>query len=70
MLGRETPVEILSVQPWTAHALVAKAYRDRSGIGRNLTIQVLESFDQTGFTRRMGDARRVVAPVERAVGGG
>lgn len=29
VLGRETPVEVLSVQPWTAHALVADAYRDR-----------------------------------------
>lgn len=28
VLGRETPVEILSIQPWTAHALVADAYRD------------------------------------------
>lgn len=27
VLGRDTPVEILSVQPWTAHALVADRYR-------------------------------------------
>ena len=38
----------------------AKAFRDRSGIGRNLTIQVLEYFDATGFTRRIGDTRIVV----------
>ncbi|MEM7253592.1 MAG: selenocysteine-specific translation elongation factor [Pseudomonadota bacterium] len=38
----------------------AKAYRDASGIGRNLTIQVLEYFDQHGFTRRIGDERRLV----------
>ena len=28
MLGAETPVEVLSVQPWKAHALVADTYRD------------------------------------------
>ena len=38
----------------------AKTFRDRSGIGRNLTIQVLEYFDGTGLTRRIGDARIVV----------
>lgn len=38
----------------------ARAYRDASGIGRNLTIQVLEYFDGAGFTRRIGDTRRIV----------
>ena len=38
----------------------AKEYRDRSGIGRNLTIQLLEFFDNLGYTRRIGDERIVV----------
>ena len=38
----------------------AAAYKDRSGIGRNVTIQLLEYFDKVGFTRREGDARRIV----------
>ena len=38
----------------------ARAFRDRSGIGRNLTIQVLEYFDAAGLTRRIGDTRIVV----------
>ena len=38
----------------------AKTFRDRSGIGRNLTIQVLEYFDGAGLTRRIGDSRIVV----------
>ena len=38
----------------------AKTFRDRSGIGRNLTIQVLEYFDAAGLTRRIGDTRIVV----------
>lgn len=28
VLGRDTPIDVLSVQPWTAHALVADRYRD------------------------------------------
>ena len=38
----------------------AAAYKDRSGIGRNVTIQLLEYFDRVGFTRREGDVRRIV----------
>ena len=44
--------------------ITAAAFRDRSGIGRNLTIQVLEFFDRAGLTRRTGDARRVLKPAE------
>lgn len=35
----------------------AAAFKDRSGIGRNLTIEVLEFFDRAGVTRRVGDTR-------------
>ena len=35
----------------------AAAFKDRSGIGRNLTIEVLEYFDRAGVTRRVGDVR-------------
>ena len=38
----------------------AAAFRDRSGIGRNLTIEVLEYLDAVGVTRRTGEARTVV----------
>jgi selenocysteine-specific elongation factor len=38
----------------------AAAFKDRSGIGRNLTIEVLEYLDRIGATRRVGDARVVV----------
>jgi selenocysteine-specific elongation factor len=40
--------------------VTAAAFRDRSGIGRNLTIQVLEFFDDAGLTRRIKDARQVM----------
>jgi selenocysteine-specific elongation factor len=38
----------------------AALFKDRSGIGRNLTIEVLEYLDKIGLTRRVGDARIVV----------
>jgi len=38
----------------------AQAFKDRTGIGRNVAIEVLEYFDKTGLTRREGEARRVL----------
>ncbi len=38
----------------------ARSYRDATGIGRNLTIEVLEYFDTMGLTRRTGETRRVI----------
>jgi selenocysteine-specific elongation factor len=42
------------------HSFTAALFKDRSGIGRNLTIEVLEYLDQIGVTRRVGDARIIV----------
>ena len=41
-------------------AFTAAAFKDRSGIGRNLTIEMLEYLDRIGVTRRDGDARTVL----------
>jgi selenocysteine-specific elongation factor len=41
-------------------SFTAAAFKDRSGIGRNLTIEVLEYLDAIGVTRRVGDARLVL----------
>ena len=43
---------------------VAKAasFRDRTGVGRKVAIQILEFFDRVGFTRRVGDDHRVIQP--------
>jgi selenocysteine-specific elongation factor len=38
-------------------AFTAAAFKDRSGVGRNLTIQILEYLDKMGATRRQGDTR-------------
>ncbi|MDE0054166.1 MAG: SelB C-terminal domain-containing protein, partial [Gammaproteobacteria bacterium] len=37
-----------------------RQFRDASGMGRNVVIEVLEHFDRKGFTYREGDARRIV----------
>jgi selenocysteine-specific elongation factor len=42
-------------------AITAAGFRDRSGIGRNLSIEVLEYFDRIKFTRRVGDAHVITA---------
>jgi selenocysteine-specific elongation factor len=39
----------------------AALFRDRSGIGRNLTIEVLEFFDRAGITRFAGGRRRLAS---------
>ena len=46
----------------------ARTFRDTSGIGRNLTIQVLEYFDAAGLTRRIGDQRIVARRAEDLFG--
>ncbi|HVH81797.1 MAG TPA: selenocysteine-specific translation elongation factor [Stellaceae bacterium] len=48
----------------------AAAFKDRSGVGRNLTIEILEYLDRIGVTRRIGDARMVVADAASALGQG
>ena len=35
-------------------------FRDATGVGRNVVIEVLEHFDRSGFTRRSGDTRTIV----------
>jgi selenocysteine-specific elongation factor len=38
-------------------AFTAATFNDRTGVGRNLTIQILEYLDRIGATRRVGDSR-------------
>jgi selenocysteine-specific elongation factor len=60
-----------------AHVLAAEAeeagftaaeFNKRSGIGRNLTIVVLEYLDAIGVTRRTGDLRHVVRSAQDVMG--
>jgi selenocysteine-specific elongation factor len=45
------------------------AYRDWSGMGRNLSIEILEFFDKVGFTRRIGNEREILKPAAAVFGG-
>jgi selenocysteine-specific elongation factor len=47
-------------------AFTAATFNERSGIGRNLTIQILEYLDKIGITRRTGDTRVVLTGRERS----
>lgn len=38
------------------------AYRDWSGMGRNLSVEILEFFDKLNFTRRIGNEREILKP--------
>jgi selenocysteine-specific elongation factor len=38
----------------------AQMFKDRSGVGRNLSIEILEFLDKIGATRRVGDARIIL----------
>jgi selenocysteine-specific elongation factor len=40
--------------------LSVQSYRDATGIGRNLCIEILEYFDRQGVTRRLGDVRQII----------
>jgi selenocysteine-specific elongation factor len=40
--------------------LTVRAFRDETGIGRNVAIEVLEYFDSKGFTRRQGNDRIIL----------
>lgn len=44
----------------TEEGFTAAAFKDHTGIGRNVSIDLLEYFDRAGLTRRKGDLRRVV----------
>ena len=40
--------------------ITVKQYRDATGIGRNLSIEILEYFDNHGITQRRGDVRKLL----------
>ena len=44
-----------------------RQFRDASGVGRNVVVEVLEHFDRKGFTRRVDDGRRVVGDASRVI---
>jgi selenocysteine-specific elongation factor len=45
-------------------SITVKAFRDQTGIGRNVAIEVLEYFDGRGFTKRQGNDRVILRPFD------
>ena len=43
----------------------AGTFRDAAGLGRNVTIEVLEYFDLSGFTQRDGNTRTIIGDGDR-----
>ena len=63
----ETVLELAGIAQQLAddsddHTFDAAAYRDRSGLGRNLTIELLEFLDRAGITRFHAGRRRMAEP--------
>ncbi|HTZ36832.1 MAG TPA: selenocysteine-specific translation elongation factor [Stellaceae bacterium] len=58
--------ELAAADP--AGAFTAAAFNERSGVGRNLTIEILEYLDRIGVTQRVGDARIVLRDAGSAFG--
>jgi selenocysteine-specific elongation factor len=49
--------------------ITAAQFRDASGLGRNVSIDVLDYFDRVRFTRRVGDARTLLRAAAEAFDG-
>jgi selenocysteine-specific elongation factor len=61
---RSTLATLAAVAQTTAdaqpsHQFTAAQYRDATGIGRSLAIEILEFLDSLGITQRVGDARKM-----------
>jgi selenocysteine-specific elongation factor len=70
---RETVVEMAQIaqdltQTSPTHRFTAADFRDRLNNGRKVAIQILETFDRHGLTRREGDLRYVVKRPEAIFG--
>ena len=72
-------VPLVAVKALAAHAeslarvspegrFTAAEYKNHARIGRNFAIELLEFFDRSGFTERLGDRRRVRRPAIQIFG--
>lgn len=61
MLAELKNIAIETARAAAGGGLDVRAFRDASGIGRNMAIEVLEYFDKIGVTRRRGDVREIRA---------
>ena len=56
--GGEFPASFADISP--EGAFTVATFKERCGLGRNVTIQILEYLDKMGATRRTGDTRIVL----------
>ena len=56
----ESTIEIASRNPETGFSVIQ--FRDHTGIGRNLCVEILEYFDSIGFTKRTENQRAILNP--------
>ena len=77
MCIRDRPSSLVTTLKITAEKLASKSvdglfstsdFRDEVSMGRNFIIDVLEYFDQVGFTTRVGDLRRLRQPISKVLG--
>ena len=75
--NRYVPSTLVTTLKITAEKLASKSvdglfstsdFRDEVRMGRNFIIDVLEYFDQVGFTTRVGDLRRLRQPTSNVLG--
>ncbi len=45
-------------------SFIAAQFRDQAGVNRTLAIEILEVLDRLGVTQRVGDARKLLKPLE------
>ena len=72
-LQPKTLVDLAEIAEITAlenreNILEVRAFRDKTAIGRNMTIEVLEYFDKIKFTRRKGSGREILKPASGVFG--
>jgi len=49
--------------------ITAAEFRNKSGVGRNMAVEILEFFDKAGLTKRDGNLRHIVKPAAEVFGG-
>ena len=55
---------VIAAELGAADTLTVAEFRNHSGVGRNLVVELLEYFDQVRFTQRIGDKRQILSSVE------
>ncbi len=69
VLGKSTPIEIISTQPWTAHALVAEKYHDNRVILAGDAVHLFTPTGGFGMNTGVSDAIDIAWKIQAMVEG-